>query len=168
MWFEMRREDLGFVGRAPLVRVSEAALSAPRAAVFAALVDENGWDRWFPNVRAVAYRSAPPHGVGSIREANVAGTTWVEEILAWDGTRWGWTVLRATVPLASALVETFEVADAGSGTRVRWTFAIEPRLLARLGAPFAGRTLQRVLERAMQNLDVYLGRATGTVATGGR
>ena len=29
MWFEMRKEDLGFVGRAPVVHVTSAAVDAP-------------------------------------------------------------------------------------------------------------------------------------------
>ena len=157
MWFEMRREDMGFVDRAPVVHVSEAAVAAARAAVFAALVDPSCWKRWFPGVREVSYGSPPPHGVGTIRKADVGGTRWEEELIAWDqNARWAWTVTRASVPFATAQVESFELADAAGGTRVRWTLALEPRLIARLGAPFAGRTIRRLLERAMQNLATHL------------
>jgi carbon monoxide dehydrogenase subunit G len=159
MWFEMRREDLGFLHRAPVVHVAEADVAAPRAAVFAALVEPGGWKDWFPSVRAARYASPPPHGVGTIREADVAGTHWIEEMIAWDeGTRWAWTVTRASVPLAKAQVEAFELEDAGGGTRVRWTLAMEPRLLARLGSPFAGRTIDRLLRRATDNLGRHLER----------
>lgn len=159
MWFAMRREDLGFVGRAPVVHVAAAVVTAPRTAVFAALADAGAWKEWFPGVRGAAYTSAPPHGVGTIREANVSGTRWVEEMLAWDvGRRFAWTVTRASVPLATALVESYELDDAPAGTRLRWTFALEPRLLARLGAPFAGRTISRLLGRVAANLDTRLGR----------
>ncbi len=157
MWFTMRREDLGFVARAAVVHVAEAVVHAPRPRVFAALVEPRSWPGWFPNVREVVYASPPPHGVGTIREANVAGTRWVEEIIAWDeDTRWAWTVTRASVPLARAQVESFELGDASAGTRVRWTLALEPRLLARLAAPFTARTVDRLLARAMCNLGVYL------------
>ena len=163
MWFEMRREDLGFVGRAPVVHVVEAEVAAPRAVVFAALVDPGGWEDWFPNVRVARYATPPPHGVGTIREADVGGTRWVEEIIAWDeDTRWAWTVMRASVPFAKAQVETFELEDSAGGTRVRWTLALEPRLLARLGTPFAARTIARVFRRAMGNLGRRLN------STGGR
>jgi len=158
MWFEMRREDLGFVARAPIVHVAEASLAAPRASVFGAFTEPHGWPAWFPGVRAASYTSPPPYGVGTIREALVSGTRWVEEMIAWDeGTRWAWTVLRASVPLAKAQVESFELADAADGgTRVRWTVAMEPRLIARLGAPLAGRTIARLLERAARNLETHL------------
>jgi len=158
MWFEMRREDLGFLDRAPVVHAAEARVAAARAAVFGAFVEPSGWKHWFPGVRAVSYASPPPHGRGTIREATVGGTRWIEEIIAWDeGTRWAWTVVRASVPLATAQVESFELVDGGDGTRVRWTLALEPRLLARLGSPFAAGTISRLFRRAMSNLELYLG-----------
>ncbi len=162
MWFEMRREDLGFVERAPVVHVAEASVRLERRAVFDALADAPAWPRWFPNVRAARYTTPPPYGVGTIREADVGGTRWVEEMIAWErGARWGWTVTGASVPFAAAQVETFVLADAASGTRIRWTVAMEPRLLARLGAPFAARTIPRLFRRAMDNLATYLARAQG-------
>ncbi|MGH7893793.1 MAG: SRPBCC family protein [Candidatus Binatia bacterium] len=158
---------MGFVGRAPVVHVAEAAVAAPRSLVFAALAEPRGWKHWFPNVRDAAYTSPPPYGVGTIREADVAGTRWVEEMIAWDeGTRWAWTVVRASVPFATAQVESFELADASGGTRVRWTLAIEPRLLARLGAPLAARTIPRLLHRAMENLGTRLQRGSADAAAG--
>jgi hypothetical protein len=53
-------------------------------------------------------------------------------------------------------VEAFDLADAPGGTHVRWTLALEPRLLARLGSPFAARTIPRLFRRAMDNLGDYL------------
>jgi carbon monoxide dehydrogenase subunit G len=170
MWFEMRREEMGFIGRASVVHTAEARVAAPRSAVFGAFVDPASWPSWFPSVRAVAYQTCAPYGVGTIRMAHVGITRWVEEIVAWDAERrWAWTVLRATVPLAMAQIESFEFADDGDGTRVRWTLALEPRLLTRFGLPFMGRTITRLLVRAAQNLEAHLrtggipvARATGS------
>jgi hypothetical protein len=81
----------------------------------------------------------------------------VEELIEWeDPTRWAWTVLRTSVPFARAQVELFEFMEVACGTRVRWTLAIEPRLLARLGAPLAGRMIPRLLRQAMENLTTRL------------
>ena len=155
----MRREDLGFIGRAPVVQVAEGMVAAPRGQVFAALVEPRGWKQWFPSVREVSYASPPPYGVGTIRSANVAGTRWIEEIIAWDAdTRWAWTVTRASVPLANAQVESFDLLEDTAGTRVRWTLALEPRLLARLGSPFTAGTVRRLFDRAMRNLGAHLAR----------
>jgi len=84
---------------------------------------------------------------------------WIEEIIAWDeDTRWAWTVTRASVPLANAQVESFDLLEDTAGTRVRWTLALEPRLLARLGSPFTAGTVRRLFDRAMRNLGAHLAR----------
>src|SRR5262250_3052803 len=132
----MRKEDLTFLERAPVRHVFERVIAAPRAAVFAAIADPTGWKHWFPGVRDARYHGAPPYGVGTIREADVSGTRWIEEMIAWEpDRRWAYAVLEASTPLASAQVESFDVDDAPGGTRVRWTLAIEPRLVQRLAAP---------------------------------
>jgi uncharacterized protein YndB with AHSA1/START domain len=159
MWFDMRKEDLGFVERAPVVHVSQGTVAAPRARVFATFVDPLSWPHWFPNVRSVSYAGAPPYGVGTIRQAFVGATSWIEEIVVWEkDMRWAWTVTRASVPFAKAQVEAFEFSDAGDATCVRWTLALEPRLLARLGTAFAPRVISRLFGRAMQNLSAYVQR----------
>ena len=159
MWFELRKESLGFLDRAPVVHVAEAVIAAPQHAVFAAIAEPRGWADWFPGVRDASYTTPPPFGVGTIREADVGGTRGVEELIAWeDPTRWAWTVLRTSVPFARAQVELFEFMEAADGTRVRWTLALEPRLLARLAAPLTRRTMPRLLRQAMANLATRLRR----------
>jgi len=163
VWFELRKERLGFLDRAPVVHIAEAVIAAPRTAVFGAIAEPRGWKDWFPGVREASYTTPPPHGVGTIREANVGGTRWVEQLIAWeDPMCWAWTVLRTSVPFATAQVEVFEFMEAAGGTCVRWTLALEPRLLARLGAPLTGRTISRLLRQAMENLATYLERNTAT------
>src|SRR5437016_5879542 len=106
MWFDLRKESMAFVERAPVRWVTEAEVAAPRAAVFGALAAAESWKRWFPNVQDAAYTSPPPHGIGTIRAAHVGGTRWLEEVIAWDqGARFAWTVTRASVPFATAQVE---------------------------------------------------------------
>ena len=157
MWFEMRREGLSFVEHAPVLRATVGEIAAPRADVFRALADAPGWPAWFPNVRTAAYTTSPPHGRGAIRVANVARTRWEEEIIAWDeGRRFGWTVIGTSVPLATAQVELFELTDTPAGTAVRWTLALEPRLVARIGARFAEPAIRRLWQRASKNLEAML------------
>jgi hypothetical protein len=159
MRFALRHEDLGFIDRAPMRQVAEAAVHGEPAAVFAALADATAWPRWFPGVRAAWYSTSPPHGVGTVREANVGGTHWVEKMIAWDEpVRWAWTVTSASVPFAAAQVESFELAPAAGGTRARWTIGLEPRLLALLGRPFMRRTTASLFARAMANLEAHLRR----------
>ncbi|MBI3784466.1 MAG: SRPBCC family protein [Deltaproteobacteria bacterium] len=157
MWFELRKEDLSFRQRAPVVYINQAEIAAPRCAVGAAFCDAASWKKWFPNLRGALYEGLPPYGVGSIREAHVGSTRWREEMLLVDQNQGiAWTVTRSTVPFAHALVESFELSDSPNGTRVRWTFAMQPRLIARLGSPFAARVMGGVLQRAAKNLETYL------------
>lgn len=145
-----------FLERAPVRHAFERTVAAPRAVVFAAIADPTGWKHWFPGVRDARYRDAPPYGVGTLREANVAGTRWLEEMIAWEPERrWAYTVLDASAPIASAQVESFELDDVPGGTRVRWTLAIEPRLLQRLAGPVAPFVMGRLFARAMTNLETY-------------
>jgi carbon monoxide dehydrogenase subunit G len=158
MRFAMRPEQLDFIDRAPMVQRVEAALASAPDAVFAALADAEGWARWFPGVRAAWYATAPQHGVGAIRESDVSGTHWVERMIVWDEpSRWAWTVTAASVPFATAQVESFELYPTPTGTAVRWTIALEPRLLARLGRPWMQRTTAALFQRAMRHLDAQLG-----------
>src|SRR5262249_58341941 len=83
VWFEMRKESLGFLDRAPVVHVAEAVIAAPRKAGFGAIAEPRGRKHWFPGLREASYATPPPHGVGTIREANVGGTRWVEEMIDW-------------------------------------------------------------------------------------
>jgi carbon monoxide dehydrogenase subunit G len=169
MWFALRKESLAFLDTAPVMHTCAADVAAPRAAVFAVIADPRTWSAWFPGVREASYASPAPYGVGTIRRAHVGRTHWLEEMIAWDeDARWAYTVTRSTVPLANAQVESFELMDAGSATRVRWRLAFEPRLLARLGAPFAPRIISRLFHRAMHNLSAYLLRVPTNQSAGSR
>ena len=157
MWFSCRKEQLSFIERAPLVHTVRATVAAARPKDFATIVDPYTWRNWFPGVRAASYPSPTPYGVGTIRQAHVGRSHWVEELIAWDtDTRWAYTVLRSTAPFARAQIESFDFSDQSGGTDVRWTLALEPRLVARLGTPFLPRVVDRLFHRAMRNLDAFI------------
>jgi deazaflavin-dependent oxidoreductase (nitroreductase family) len=161
----MRREDLSFLERAPVRHDFAAVLAAPRPDVFAAIADPTSWSSWFPGVRSARYRGVPPYGVGTIREADVSGTRWIEEMIAWDADRrWTYTVIESSTPLAAAQVESFELDETPGGTRVRWTLAIEPRLMQRLSGPIAPLVMGRLFARAMRNLEARLAGTAPPVA----
>jgi carbon monoxide dehydrogenase subunit G len=158
MWFDCRKEQLSFADRAPIRHCVGARLAAPRSQVFAAIVEPETWPRWFPGVHAASYTGRTPNGIGTIRQAHVGRTHWVEELIAWEAdVRWAYTVLRSTAPFAHAQIESFDFGDIDGGTEVRWTLALEPRWLARLGAPFLPRVVDRLFHRAMQNLETFIG-----------
>lgn len=164
MWFQMRRVEIDFLETAPRRYVVECVVDLPRADLWKAIVDPLTWPEWFPGVRSAAYLGDPPHGVGSVRVADVGGFLMEETMLAWEeGRRWAYRIDRSTAPLAKAQLECIDLEDCGSGTRVRWTLATHPGILLRLTAPIFRGTVQRLLTRAMRNLE---GRARGRGSEG--
>lgn len=149
---KLRPVGLDFVDHAPRRWVFVATVPADRTRVFAALsADPMTWKSWFPGVSSGAYEGAP--GVGAMRVVKVRGASFFETMLAWDQpSRWTFRVDRSTVPIAKALVEDWTFDEHPDGTLVRWTFAVEPTLLARAIAPLQRRTMSVLFRRAMRNL----------------
>jgi hypothetical protein len=158
MWFKMRKVDLGFLRRAEKTYIAECELDAPRSAVWSAFIDPTSWHHWWPGLKSASYGgAAAPYGVGTFRESTVSGQRYEEYIVVWEeGRRWGYYIDRASVPIATAQLECTEFEDHGSGTRVRWILAQDPRLLMRLTAPFFPRIMRSLLRDAMANLDRHL------------
>ncbi len=154
VWFQLRSVGMDFLERAPRIYVVECDVALPRKQVWRAFIEAPSWPAWFPGVRSASYHGDPPYGVGTIRVADVSGFLMEETMLAWDeGRRWAYRIDRSTAPLARAQLECTEREDRGTGTRVRWTLATEPGILLWLTGPFFRRTVQRLLERAMRNLE---------------
>jgi len=158
MWFRMQSVGIDFLQEAPKIYVVRCNVALPRHEVWEAIIDAPSWPAWFPGVRSASYRGDPPYGVGTIRVANVGGFLMEETVLAWEeGRRWAYRIDRSTAPLAKAQLECTELEDHGSGTRVRWTLATHPGVLLRVTGPIFQRTVQRLLERAMRNLEAHAG-----------
>lgn len=155
MWFQLRPVELDYLESAPRRHVVEATTALPRDVVWRAFSDASTWPEWWPGVRRAGYRGDPPFGVGTVREADVGGWLMEETMLAWDeGRRWAYRIDRSTAPIAHAQLESTTLADDdGGGTRVRWALAFEPRLLMKLARPWLQTSTQRMLERALCNLE---------------
>ena len=69
---------------APRIHVVECDVRLPRMEVWRALIDASTWNEWFPGVRSASYRGSPPHGVGTVPNADVSGRFFEETMLAWD------------------------------------------------------------------------------------
>lgn len=158
MTHQLRPEGLDFLTRAPRTWQFEAGVAAPRTTVFAAISGDPSTWTWFPGLSSGRYEGEGPPGVGSVRQVRMSGVTYRESIVAWvQDQRWAYRVDECSVPIARALVEEWMTEDAGDGTTVRWTFAIEPGLLFRLGQPLAPTVMGRLFRRAMANLGAELG-----------
>ena len=159
MWFVMREVGLELLDAPAQRYVTSRDVAASRMDVWRTFADPTTWSVWWPGVSEASYRpQAIPCGVGTIRRATVHGQRYEETMLAWDeGVRFAYRIDRATLPLAHAQVECTEFEDSpGGGTRVRWTLAIEPRLMMRVAAPLFPSIIDRLFVRAMEGLDAYV------------
>jgi carbon monoxide dehydrogenase subunit G len=127
---------------APLVIPTTIELDAPPAAVWEALASDAMWS-WFPPLDRLRWLTARPLGEGAVRTIRVARLFTLEEhFYRWEeGRRATFHVVGVTRPMLNALAEDFLVeTTASGGTRLTWTFALDPklpgaRLLGRLAAP---------------------------------
>jgi hypothetical protein len=155
--FRLREVSPDFLTTAPKRWHFEGIVAAPQERVFDAIAADPSTWTWFPGFSTGRYKGPGPHGAGAIREVRVGPSIYRETIVVWDRpTRWVYRVDSTTVPLAHALVEEWTVEPAGSGSRVRWTFAVDPRAMFRAMGPLTPIVLGRVFRTAMRNLEAEL------------
>ncbi|GGV91862.1 polyketide cyclase [Streptomyces gelaticus] len=155
----LRSVDVEFTETAPLRLVFAAEVSAAPEDVYRALADDvPGWPGWFTAVTA-----ARPTAGGAGREVRLKGGFVISETImaAEPGKRYAYRADRTNAPGMRALLEEWRLTPAGTGTRVRWTFAADGsapfRLALRLARPGMGRSFRD----AVRNLDRRL---TGSAA----
>ncbi|MFJ9594136.1 SRPBCC family protein [Streptomyces virginiae] len=151
----LRPVGMDFIDDAPVRLVFAAEASAPPEAVYHALADEvEGWPRWF---RAVTL-ARPMYG-GAGREIKLLGGVHMQEtIMAADaGRRYAYRVDTTNAPGVRALLEEWRLTPAGSGTRVRWTFAADGPAAFRLALTAARPGLGHSFRTAVRTLDARLG-----------
>jgi hypothetical protein len=153
----LRAVPIEFLETAPKRWAFEAPVAAPQGTVFAAIsADPSTWT-WFPGITGGGYSGNGSPGVGTIREARMGPTIYRETMLAWDEpSRWVYRVDEMTVPLAHALVEEWLISQAGNGSVVRWTFAIDPKPLFSAGGPAVPRVMGTLFRKSMRNLSASL------------
>ena len=149
MAHRLRPEGLGFLTTAPVRLVFTEEVSAAPEQVFQALAEDvAGWAAWHP---AVTSARAVDDGAG--RDVRLRGGTRFREsvLLAKEPEVYAYRVDVTNAPGTRALVEEWRLAPAGSGTRVRWTFAADGpaafRGVLRLARPGMGRSFRGAVAR---------------------
>ncbi|MCM2514632.1 SRPBCC family protein [Streptomyces griseoincarnatus] len=140
-----------FASVAPVRLVFEREVSAPPPAVFDALArDVTGWTAWF---RAVAL--ARPLDGGAGREIRLVGAARFRETIlaAEEPDVYAYRVDVTNVPGARAMAEEWRLRPAGTGTRVRWTMAVDGVTPFRLAMKAARPALAAGFRDAMTSLD---------------
>jgi uncharacterized protein YndB with AHSA1/START domain len=148
---------LDFFGTAPLQVSASVQLRATPERVFASFADAADWLRWWPMMTACAW-TRDTGAVGAEREVAVRLLgRFRERMIAWQpGARFAFTMIGSTSPMATQLAEDYRLAADGTGTRIEWTLAAQPTTLGKLTAPVMRRTLLRMFQRGITNLDRLL------------
>ncbi|GGX21166.1 SRPBCC family protein [Streptomyces chryseus] len=154
----LRPVALDFVETAPTRLVFTAEVVAPPQAVYRALAEDvTGWPAWFG-----AVTMCRPTAGGAGRDVRLkGGVRFQETVLAAEpAERYAYRVDVTNAPGVRALVEEWRLTPAGTGTRVRWTFAAAGPApfgtalrLVRPGLGRAFRDAVRTLDRRLASAD---------------
>ncbi|MFD5426209.1 SRPBCC family protein [Streptomyces sp. NPDC127084] len=146
--------QLDFVESAPVRLVYSADVGASPSEVYQALADDvEGWPGWFT---AVAWAKPTREGAG--RDVGLrGGVRFRETIMASDpATRYAYRIDETNLPGVRAMLEEWRLAPAGSGTRVRWTMALDGpgplRVGMRLAKPGVGYSFRDAVRRLERRL----------------
>ncbi|MDO0917251.1 SRPBCC family protein [Streptomyces sp. DT2A-34] len=153
----LREVGLDFVESAPVRHVFVGEIAAPPEPVFRALAEDvPGWADWFSAVTL-----ARPLDGGARREVRLRGGTRFEEtiLVAKSPEVYAYRVDVTNAPGARAVVEEWRLAPAGTGTRVRWTFAVDGTAPFRFAVGLARPGLGRAFRDAVTSLDRRLASA---------
>ncbi len=131
MWFKVRPSDISFADQSKKHFTYDFVVQAPPAEVFRLVTSPETLSLWLPDFRSATWVSSLPHGVGSHREVRLKTISVHEKILVWEpGSRFIFTVVKASVPILGRMVEDYRFDPIAEGTRVRWTIAYQPSLIA--------------------------------------
>ncbi|MEW2074666.1 SRPBCC family protein [Streptomyces sp. NPDC012403] len=155
MAHRLRPVEHEFVRTAPVRLVFGREISAAPERVFRALAEDvTGWTEWFGAVTL-----ARPLDDGAGREIRLRGGTRFREtvLVAQASEVYAYRVDVTNAPGARALAEEWRLTPAGTGTRVRWTFAADGTAPFRLVLRAARPGLGRAFRSAVTSLDRRLG-----------
>jgi len=167
-WFELSVGDETLLETAPFVRRFSVDLSVSAESAWAELTRDNTL-AWCGSISGTRYLTPRPFGPGTRRELSMRPSALkaTEEYFRWEETprvryRNTFYASRFTAPGLRRFAEDTLVEQLASGSRLTWTFAIEPgpalRVPLRLAAPAVTAGLRRVVTETAD----HIGRASET------
>lgn len=153
MAHRLRPVESDFVETAPVRLVFTRDVAAAPDAVFHALAEDvPGWPEWFTSVSS----ARPTEGGRQVRLRG--GIRFEETVLAAKAPEvYAYRVDVTNTPGARAWIEEWRLTPAGTGTRVRMTFALDGtaafRLVCRLARPGVGRAFRDAVTALDRRLD---------------
>lgn len=157
LWFELERCNLDFINHAPFNMMHEVKLPIPPEQVFDILVNHK-WEDWFPDFVSTQWKTQEPHGIGSIREANLKTVKARERFLAWEeGKRFCFTIDAVTLPLVNAMAEDIQLTPSGdNSTLMSYRIYYDPKPMTRLIHPLVRSYYGRMFKNSMISLQKYI------------
>lgn len=153
MWFKVRASDVTFAESSRKHFAYDFTVPAPPQDVFDLITRPETLSSWMPDYKGARWTTSPPPGVGSIREVKLTTIAVHEKILVWEpGERFVFTIVRASVPILKRMVEDFRFDAVAVGTRVRWTIAYQPKLIASPLEPLLAPRFARMFEKSATRL----------------
>lgn len=154
---QLRSEDLGFLGLAPVRRTRTRYLHAPADVIFEQLAAHpENWPRWFGPANECRYEGEPPYGVGTTRHLRLYRLIRAREtLLVWDpGKRFAYRVHETDARGVTAMMEQWTLApSAHERTRVSWTIAVDCSPPVRLLLRVSQRHVDKIFRDAMERLE---------------
>lgn len=126
---DFQQVDISDIDTAPIVVRLDRRIKAPRQAVWDLLaLEPSRWADFVPGFsRKSHWVKQTPDGIGSVRRVTAGGLTIDEEILVHEvGSRWGFRVVSAPLPLAKGLAEDYRLEDAPGGCILHWSVGAWP------------------------------------------
>ncbi len=155
--FALRPEGLEFLDTAPVVLRETLHVAASPEAIFDIFADPATWSSWFTFMRHARWTSSETARVGAERHVSIHVLGNLQErFVAFDrGKRFSFTMLEASMPAASAMLEDYELFAENGGTRLEWRLAIEPTLLGKLSMPVTRQTMRKIIRSSGPKLEQY-------------
>lgn len=135
-----------------IVNVVDLRCSTERA--FDLLADAPALPEWLADCKKCEWTSAPPYGEGSTRTVYLKGLTVRERFIAWErGKRIAFRAEGMTAPIATRLVEDFQLRSTGEGTcELTWTVHYAPHWLIFGIRPIVRFAFGRMFAKAANSL----------------
>lgn len=153
MWFKVRASDVTFAEGSKKHFAYDFTVPAPAGDVFDLVTRPETLGTWMPDLKAARWTTSPPPGLGSVREVRLTTIAVHEKVLVWEpGERFVFTIVRASVPILKRMVEDYRFDAVAGGTRVRWTIAYQPRLVASAFEPLLAPRFARMFEASAKKL----------------
>lgn len=159
MAHRLRREDMGFLDRAPIQVRSSLTMAATPEQLWPLIADAAAWTSWFNGMSEARYTSAKPHGVGSQRQVVVKGLRVTEDIVVFDAARrFAFVVIDANRPGVAAMVEEVTLEPTTGGTTVTYRQSIELAPWLRPLSPVVRKALTKAVTTSLAELARLAGR----------